>query len=255
MISALALFLWASDPFDEAREQPAADAPGVVDSTTMSYPPGGNVPFAQVLPQEQPIVREPPALLSPQEFERLNTPPGQAATLPEPEPPPASREQPVPTARDAPPPSSEEPEASPLADVRIVVRPFGDIFVDDRRKAKETNQLHREELAPGTYLVRAVHPTFGTWEKRITVTAGETHEVLFNFNAEYEVIVTSQPPNAEIFLDGSSTGRYTPSVLKVRPGQRLISVSKRGYTSTEGARHLVVERPMRDPVHFTLRGN
>ena len=255
LASALALFLWASYGSDGAREQPAGAAPGVADSAATPSPLGGSGPFAHVLPQDQPLVREQPSLLSPQEFERLTTPPGQPAALPEPEPPPASREKQAPAARSTPPPSSEEPEAAPLADVRILVRPFGDIFVDDRRKAKGTNQLHREALAPGTYLVRAVHPTFGTWEKRITVTAGATHEVLFNFNAEYEVTVTSQPPNAEIFLDGRPTGRYTPSVLKVRPGQHQISVTKRGYTSTEGTRHLVVERPMRDPVHFTLRGN
>ena len=135
--------------------------------------------------------------------------------------------------------------------LRVVVRPFGDIYIEDKRKARETNQVYSETLPEGTYRVRAVHKSFGSWEKEITVRAGQLREVLFNFNAQYRLTVTSVPANAEILVDGQSTGRFTPSVVQLRAGQRTIEVRKQGFKG--GRRRLTVERHAREPLHFSLQ--
>ena len=151
-----------------------------------------------------------------------------------------------------PPAPAEEARQGTL---RIVVRPFGDVYVEGQRKARETNQPYIEAVTAGAYRVRAVHPTFGRWEKTVSVRPGRTREVVFNFNREYTLTVTSQPPNAEILVDGTSTGRYTPSVVKVRPGQHSFRVRKQGYTASGGAKQLTIDQNIKDPVHFVLQRN
>ena len=137
--------------------------------------------------------------------------------------------------------------------LRIVVRPFGDIYIEGKRKAIETNQVYSETLPVGTYRVRAVHKSFGSWEKEITVRARQSRDVLFNFNAEYRLTVTSEPVNAEILVDGESTGRFTPSVVRLRPGQRTIEVRKQGFKT--GRNRLTVDGDARAPLHFSLQRN
>jgi hypothetical protein len=132
----------------------------------------------------------------------------------------------------------------------VIVRPYGDIYVDGTRKAAGTNQAFTGQLAPGTYRVRVQHPVFGQWERRVTVRAGQMQDVRFNFNTTYRLTVTSQPPNAEIVIDGEPTGRYTPSVVSVHPGQRTIAVRRDGYASAQ--RTLTLDGAPSDPLHFQL---
>jgi serine/threonine-protein kinase len=160
-----------------------------------------------------------------------------AARTPAPEPTPST-------------PAPTEPESPQTGTVRIVVRPYGDIYVNGTRKASSTNQAFTEQLAPGTYRVRVQHPVFGQWERRITVRAGQTQDEVFNFNATFRLTVTSQPPNAEILVDGEPTGRYTPSVITLHPGQRTIAVRRDGYASAR--RTLSLDGAPSDPLHFPL---
>jgi len=149
------------------------------------------------------------------------------------------------------PPVADPTEPVRTGTLRVVVRPFGDIYIEDQRKARETNQVYSETLPEGTYRVRAVHKSFGSWEKEITVRAGQPQEVLFNFNVQYRLTVTSVPANAEILVDGQSTGRFTPSVVQLRPGQHTIEVRKQGFK--RGQQPLTVERHAREPLHFSLQ--
>jgi hypothetical protein len=162
--------------------------------------------------------------------------------------PPAPEQRPTPS-----PPSesaSRAPEPVRTGTVRIVVRPYGDIFIDGTRKATGTNRAFTDQLAPGTYRVRVQHPVFGQWERRVTVRAGQTQDELFNFNATFQLTVTSQPPNAEIIVDGEATGRYTPSVITLHPGQRTIAVRRDGYAPAQ--RTLTLDGAPSDPLHFPL---
>ena len=147
----------------------------------------------------------------------------------------------------------EHPASPPVraGEVRIVVRPYGDVYVDGSRKASGTNQVVAERLAEGTYRIRAVHPVLGTWEKRVSIRPGSTQEVLFNFNETFRMTVTSQPPHAEILVDGERTGRYTPGVITLHPGQRTISLRRDGYRPQ--ARTVTIERAPEEPLHFQLK--
>ena len=112
-----------------------------------------------------------------------------------------------------------------------MVRPFGDVYVDGRRLARETNAPVTADLEPGTYTVRATHPVFGELTETVRVRAGRTAEVHLQFATPAEVTVTSDVLNAEILIDGRRTGRYTPAVVTIPPGTHTISAERDGQTS------------------------
>jgi serine/threonine-protein kinase len=113
--------------------------------------------------------------------------------------------------------------------VRVVVRPFGDVYVNGQRKASGTNAPVFAELSPGTHSIRVSHPVFGTQERSVQVTAGRTADVLVEFDTPAEVTVVSEPVNAEILLDGRSTGRYTPATITIPPGRHTVEVRRDGH--------------------------
>ncbi len=140
-------------------------------------------------------------------------------------------------------------------EVKIVVRPFGNILINGSIVAENTNAAFTAPLVAGTHTIQATHAVLGTWQKQINVKPGVSEEIFFNFNAEYTVTVISSPLNAEIIVDGKSTNRYTPSQIKLRPGNHTISVQKSGYTPTEGPKEIILESEPSSPISFELQQN
>lgn len=123
------------------------------------------------------------------------------------------------------------PTASTRGSIRVIVRPFGDVYVNGRRHgARNTNApVVIDDLPPGTHQIRVQHPDLGTQERTVTVRADRQEDVRIEFVTSRDVTVTSNPPNGEIFLDGRSTGRYTPANISIPPGQHTIEVRRDGY--------------------------
>ena len=149
-------------------------------------------------------------------------------------------------------------ELTPLTgQIRIVVRPFGDIFVNGVQKASETIQEYRDELTVGTHTIMARHPALGIWEKQVNIRAGQLEDINFNFAQEFELTVASQPPNAEIFVDNEPlmTERgpvTTPRRIKLRPGNHSITVRLQGFKVTNGPIDVVLEEDLAEPLLFML---
>jgi len=138
-----------------------------------------------------------------------------------------------------------------MGTLRIVVRPFGTIHINDVFKASGFVP-YTESFPYGTYRVRAEHQSYGRWEKSILLDQ-ESEEVLFDFNQQFKVLVTSDPINAEIIVDGVSIGNNTPWRVTVRPGQHTFEVRKAGWVHESGAQSITVEGDRMDNgIHFTL---
>ncbi|MFQ5568283.1 MAG: serine/threonine-protein kinase [Rhodothermales bacterium] len=138
--------------------------------------------------------------------------------------------------------------------LKISVKPFGDLYIDGMLKAQGSDAPVTETLGAGVYHVRAMHPEFGTWDKQVTIDSSGTRDILFDFEQQFEVAVTSEPDQAEILVDGQPTGQTTPGVVLVHPGRRTIAVRRKGYIM-EGAAHVIIlERDWTDqPLHLPLR--
>nr|MBX2821360.1 PEGA domain-containing protein [Rhodothermaceae bacterium] len=151
-------------------------------------------------------------------------------------------------------------ELTPLTgQIRVVVRPFGDIFVDGVQKATATSRVYQDELTVGTHKILARHPALGVWEKNVTINAGQEADINFNFAQEYTVTVVSQPTNIypQIVVDGvplmTSRGpRTTPAQLSLPPGNHSITVQLEGFKVVNGPIDIVLEDDNSAPVSFTL---
>lgn len=252
----IAVLLWVvlapGRQADRGMEQPADSVVAMSDATPSSDLTEREAPAAHDAEQPRPASGPKITPLEESRYRATEQPPQEnpsETTRREPE------QRTSATPRTEPPQSSvaETPAPPRLGTLRVLVRPFGDVYVNGTRKAAGTSRPYTEDLSAGTYRVRVVHPSFGTWEKAVQVHAGRDHDVVFNFNAEYRLTVTSNPPNAEILIDGQSTGRYTPSVVTMRPGQHTITVRKRGYQVAGSARQMMVEGDGKTPVHFDLQ--
>ena len=138
--------------------------------------------------------------------------------------------------------------------LRVLVRPYGDIYVNGEKKKSETNAAHTEELPAGTHRVRAVHPVLGTWEKEVTVQGDARTEVRFDFTETYRVTVVSEPRNAMIVVDGRAIGRNTPSQVPLPPGRHTIEVRKEGFVMEGRPQTITLEQDRTtNALRFQLR--
>jgi hypothetical protein len=134
--------------------------------------------------------------------------------------------------------------------VRVI--PSGIIYVDADRKTEDTNAPYSIQLVPGTYKVTAVSLTWGRWSKSIYLSDISVGEVVFDFSREFRVTITSDPANAKIYINDVFTGKYTPSFVSLRPGQRKIEVRKEGYELQGKPAEMTLEGSLAEPIHFVL---
>ncbi|WP_412070366.1 protein kinase domain-containing protein [Rubrivirga sp. IMCC43871] len=253
LVVAMGLWTWRPSPTpdratddrpERVAEQTAPGGPATpVEGAAAFALPTGPPPAIDSAPTGPTDAAEgrPPAERAP---EPRRTP---AATPDQQAPPPDRRPEPPP-----PPAPAPEPALRPqTGTARIVVRPFGDIYLDGQRLARATNAAVSAELAPGTYTVRATHPDFGEITETVRVQAGRTADVQLQFATPVEVTVTSDPLNAEILLDGRRTGRYTPAAITVPPGRHTIGAEREDTSASTTITITAGQSPAR--VRLTLQ--
>jgi hypothetical protein len=77
----------------------------------------------------------------------------------------------------------------------------------------------------------------------------DNQEVLFNFNQQFILDITSNVPGGTIYIDGASTGLSTPAQVTLRPGQHRIQVNANGTWSDVQILSVESDR-IENPVHF-----
>ena len=86
------------------------------------------------------------------------------------------------------------PERGQTGLLKVLVKPWGSIYIDGELRQRETDLPYAAPLAPDTYRVTAVHPTLGTWERTVYVAPGEEASVVIDFNApDASSVVASVP--------------------------------------------------------------
>jgi serine/threonine protein kinase len=137
--------------------------------------------------------------------------------------------------------------------LKVLIRPWGSIYVDGIMKEKDTNFQFQTELPVGIHQVKAVHPALGEWEGQIKIESDHTQDIVIDFNREVSLTITSDPNNAEIYIDGKATGKYTPKKLKLRTGKHIILVKKEGYSLLDGAKEISIQQDVNEPLNFSLK--
>ncbi len=146
--------------------------------------------------------------------------------------------------------------AALMGRLSIQVKPFGSIIIDGTLRQEDSDVQSIIELQAGVHKVKAQHPTFGIWEKSITVESGQVADVVVDFNkyASLTVIALDESGGgltAEILVDGHSTIYATPKLLKLRHGTHSIEVRRQGYQPEQQTINL--ENDVDEPMQFILK--
>ena len=123
--------------------------------------------------------------------------------------------------------------------VEILVRPYGSIYIDDELKAQDTNSPFTSDLSGGKHRIKLVHPTLGSTTKEIIVIGEKLQKYNFDLSRVLKLTIVSNPPYCEIFINGESTGKNTPSQLKLKAGSYRIMLKKDGYSPSKEERYNV----------------
>ncbi|HEX9652800.1 MAG TPA: PEGA domain-containing protein, partial [bacterium] len=151
------------------------------------------------------------------------------------------------------PKDEDRPALTATGTAKILVRPFGSIFIDGKPRLQDSDRQHSEELSTGKHTIRALHPKFGVWEKEITISAGKTVDLRIDFTKEVRATLASKPVWGDIYVDNQPTGFQTTKEIKLRIGQRIIEVRREGYETVGGKRILNFDEDLSAPLVFELR--
>ena len=66
--------------------------------------------------------------------------------------------------------------------LKILVRPWGAIYIDGELRKEESSIWYVTELPAGLHRVRVVHPSLGKWEQVVEVPARDEHALTIDFN-------------------------------------------------------------------------
>ena len=150
------------------------------------------------------------------------------------------------------------PPAAPPAQVdgtlEIHAPPFAYYYIDGQRRG-EAHEFASIPLPPGVHTVRIEHPEFGVHEfPPVTIESGRTSALAHDFGARGTLRVVSPPVDlAKVQLDGKSTGKLTPCILKDVPaGEHEVSVVKEGYAVAGGPQVVTVQPGAETWVTFVL---
>lgn len=96
----------------------------------------------------------------------------------------------------------------------------------------------RRDVSAGEHFVVVSKPGYQDFEELVSVDAGGEAQVWATLEAAGEVRFISNPPEADVFIDGDPVG-VTPFTLdEVRAGDRVVTVRKPGYEDFEQTVHV-----------------
>ncbi|MCI0552459.1 MAG: PEGA domain-containing protein, partial [Anaerolineae bacterium] len=143
-----------------------------------------------------------------------------------------------------------------MGELSVFVKPFGSIYVDGRLMKKDTNIQYATVLPAGEYQLRAVHPVFGTWEKRIVIEPERRADFTIDFNRIVSLAITAfddfdKPLVGQIYVDDEFTQESTPKQLKLRVGRHVIEVRRDGYLAAK--QRINLENNLEEPLRLILK--
>jgi hypothetical protein len=146
----------------------------------------------------------------------------------------------APSTPAAPTPAPSAPVTT--ATINVKVEPFADFFVNDQRLDGNKKQF-RATVPPGTHRVKVTHPSLGEREWRVTLTAGQTQELEYDFTSVAgSITVTAEPTWGDIYMNGVRIGHTTPwTISPVPPGEHDITIVREGYVVEGGAQRVNIK--------------
>ncbi len=77
-----------------------------------------------------------------------------------------------------------------MGELKILVKPWGSIFIDQELARENTNTIYSGRYGTGQHQLRVVHPTFGVWEQPVAISEDQIVDITVDFNTIVYVPVT-----------------------------------------------------------------
>jgi hypothetical protein len=147
-----------------------------------------------------------------------------------------------------------EPNPNAPVTLEIKVTPFATYYVNDQQVASNVAST-KQQLKPGTYNVRAVHPAFDPKEwKNVRLEPGKPLTLSFDFIASsMSTLRVTSDPWAEVVVDGQKTGKFTPCELKLSAGTKTVVVVRDGFVVDGGPQSVSLKPGTPVSVSFKLK--
>jgi hypothetical protein len=170
---------------------------------------------------------QPAAQPAPAPVQAAPAPAAQPEEIPQPEAAPVARERSRGSRRRA---ASAAPAIVP-GQMLVDSTPQGaQVTVDGRTDPSYVTPFVLSNLAPGQHSVTTSKTGFGSESRMVNVTSGTRASVMVRLSqAMATLVVNSNPPGANIYIDGHDTGTKTPGQVSVNKGQHVVLVRKMGY--------------------------
>jgi len=106
-----------------------------------------------------------------------------------------------------------------------------EVHVDGRTDPSWVTPFNLPGLAPGQHSVTVARAGYAPETRSIDVASGSKSFLVIQLaQLTASAAITSQPPGAQIFIDGKDTGKVTPSQINIdKPGPHSFVIKKQGY--------------------------
>ena len=212
LILIVTIWLWSrigSGDDDSGSARPAAPVTETQSATEQSEP------VAQSTPQNAPQS-------TPETHAAVAAPRAQAAE-PEPETPRSAKAR-----------NSKKKVAAPVVvpgQITVDSTPQGaQVQLDGATDPTWVTPLSVSSLDPGPHSITVSKGGYVTDSRTVKVVSGSKSSVVIHLNQLSATLsVTSNPPGANIYVDGRDMGKLTPAQVSVNKGQHVVLIRKPGY--------------------------
>jgi eukaryotic-like serine/threonine-protein kinase len=132
--------------------------------------------------------------------------------------------------------------------IEILVRPLGSIYIDDQLKVKDSSSPFSSDIPGGKHKIKVVHATLGSYEKEINIIDDKPININVDLSRVLKLTVVSTPMNCEVILNGKPSSLYTPTQLKLAPGNYRIQLKRDGYNPSQEVNYTVPSHIYEDKV-------
>ncbi len=142
---------------------------------------------------------------------------------------------------------------SELTRLRVLVKPYGSIYIDGELKRKDNKEFeYSERLTPGKHKITVKHDSLGYWEREIEMKPDSTTELIIDFNNTVRFVIASPPTYGEIIINEQSINQYTPYEIELPIGTYIIEVRRDGFEVVGGIKIITIDEDSKSPVKFKL---
>jgi serine/threonine protein kinase len=217
ILGAVALILivtiWLWSRFGSGDDDSGSARPAAAVTETQPAPAAPSEPVAQTTPQSA-------QQTAPETHEAVVAPRAQVA---EPAPPRSSKTR-----------NSKKKVAAPVivpGQMTVDSTPQGaQVQLDGATDPTWVTPLAVSSLDPGPHAITISKSGYVTDSRTIKVVSGSKSSVVVHLNQLSATLsVTSNPPGANIYVDGRDMGKLTPAQVSVDKGQHVVLIRKAGY--------------------------